>query len=111
MDTMIGRISAKHDASSNKEQSYDATLKNAYAAFSQKYLVAAPTGCVALQPGEITASVHVQEVWLRRVPNVHRDIVMAADEEESVRFCTHVDAQNLINLDGIKGKSNLILVS
>ena len=103
MHTMIARIGTKHNVS--------ATLKNTYAALGQWYLVATPTGAVALQPGEITASVHVQEVGLRRVPNVHRDIVVAADEEENVKFCTQVDAQNLINFDGIKGKSNLILVS
>lgn len=49
----------------------------------EDYLVATPTGCVALQPGEIAASVHVQEVGLRWVPNVHRDIVVAADGVEN----------------------------
>jgi hypothetical protein len=53
------------------------------------YLVAALAGGIALQPGEVAASVNVQEVGLRRVPNVHGDIVMAA--ETAREFFRHRD--------------------
>lgn len=46
----------------------------------RSYFVATLTGRVALQPGEVTAGVHVKEVRLRRVPNIHRDIIVPAKE-------------------------------
>jgi len=48
-----------------------------------RHLVAAPAGCVALKPCEVAAGVHVQEVGLRRVPNVHCDIVVAVEMEQN----------------------------
>ena len=67
---------------------------------TERYLVAADAGRVALQPGEVAAGVHIQEVGLRRVPNVHSDIVVAAEVEQNVKCCTQV--QKLVNMDGIR---------
>jgi len=50
----------------------------------ERYLVAAPAGRVALQPGEIAAGVDVQEVRLRRVADAHGHIVQAAKEIDFV---------------------------
>lgn len=89
----------------NQEQSYDAVLNNQCAALSHHlYLVAALAWSVALQPSEIAASVHVEEVGLGRVPDVHADIEVAAEVEQNVRFtfCTQVVVQKLANLDGIR---------
>ena len=43
-------------------------------------------GSVALQPGEVAAGVDVEKVGLRRVPNVHGDIVMAAQKQQEHRL-------------------------
>ena len=47
------------------------------------YLVAALAWSIALQPGEVAAGVDVEEVGLRRVPNVHGDIVMTAQKQHT----------------------------
>lgn len=49
------------------------------------YLVAADAGRVALQPGEIAAGVDVQEVWPRRVADVHGHVVQAAKKTKKIK--------------------------
>ena len=48
------------------------------------HLVATLAGGVALQPAEIAAGVHVQEVRLGRVPNIHGDMIMPAETAQKI---------------------------
>jgi hypothetical protein len=61
------------------------------------YLVAALAGSVALQPGEVAAGVDVEEVGLRRVPNVHGDIVMAAQKQQN-KIVRYKDDLNSVSI-------------
>ena len=53
---------------------------------TERYLVAADAGRVALQPGEVAAGVDVQEVWPRRVADVHGHVVQAAKKKKMIIF-------------------------
>ena len=53
---------------------------------TERYLVAADAGRVALQPGEVAAGVDVQEVWPRRVADVHGHVVQAAKKTKRIIF-------------------------
>lgn len=44
------------------------------------HLVAAPAGSVALQPGEGTAGIEVEEVGLLRLPNAHDNVDVAVEK-------------------------------
>ena len=53
---------------------------------TERYLVAADAGRVALQPCEVAAGVDVQEVWPRRVADVHGHVVQAAKKTKRIIF-------------------------